>query len=528
MSANNVMMIQGLEGKLDHAPGSLRHADTRRIWDTRLAEFTHGAESAEALVLGEVFLEARRDFSAVVSGAKAALLGNQLCWEPDDREFALWIAGNYGLLSRAGTRIAERAAARVAVDDVANETLLQDIVTSALVSRGHALKWQAISGAQAASAIGRAHSLYRLAERRGFAHARAHVLHEEMPRGMTIEGLYLRVLLLDFLFAGNLTRQQVEVLDTLLWHWVSDYRLTSAPEPGDLGLWVDVQSDAGVRNSFMPPSGLDVRFLVVARLEEQLDQVIAGFHAGEVYPGVGVSCGFRIEEHVAVLGLLKALVTRLRRSGGAPRIAKRSATMARVEGYVGLGEISQRGMRRDLDSGKERDRRWFRIRDSSEGGVRLVTEDRDWQPIEVGDLVGFRDRDSVVIGEVVRKLPDAEPGCSQLGVSLLTREPQMLELPAAGDARTGSLDAIYVPGEDASGRWDAMLLSDTSLARFGERDCTLDDRTYRIAINRVRRQGRGWVLAGFEVAGAKQAEPGVAGVKPASVAIAAVRQSAAA
>ena len=88
-------------------------------------------------------------------------------------------------------------------------------------------------------------------------------------------------------------------------------------------------------------------------------------------------------------------------------------------------DIQRRALRPDLDTSPDRPRRWFRIKDASEGGVRLVVEEKDWQPVEVGDLVAFAGvgDGAIVVGEVVRKIPDAEPGCVQLGVASLTPRP---------------------------------------------------------------------------------------------------------
>lgn len=482
---------------------ALRHEAVRATWNSRITGLGRTLETFEPLQLASEFLAARGAFSVAVALAKRDLLGNALCWEPRDRDLTHWIAGCYLEWSRIGTRIAERLAQGAQGIDDAADVHVQDCIAAALVCRGHAQKWHAIAGETAPSvSLARIHGLFRMAERRGIARAKASVLHESLPHGMTVESLYLRVLLLDFLFAGNLSRQQVEVLDSWLWPWVSEYRLTSQPEAGDLGLWVDIQAESGVRNSFMPPSGLDVRFLVVGHMDEQIEAAISGFHAGEIFPGYGVACQFRIEEHVAVIGYLKGLLARLRRTGGAPRSAPRSAVMARVEGFVGLGDIQRRALRPDLDTSPDRPRRWFRIKDASEGGVRLVVEEKDWQPVEVGDLVAFAGvgDGAIVVGEVVRKIPDAEPGCVQLGVAILSRAPQPVSLSAAHRTdRTPAIDAVYVPGLDRCGRNDALLVSDAALGRFGERMLESGSKAYQLAINRVRRQGRGWALAGFEV-----------------------------
>lgn len=93
---------------------TLRDAGKRKDWTRRLADMARAAESADPAVIGPVVVDARREFTAGVQQAKAELLGNPLCWDAEEREIAQWLAEGYGVLARAGTRIAERMAAACA------------------------------------------------------------------------------------------------------------------------------------------------------------------------------------------------------------------------------------------------------------------------------------------------------------------------------------------------------------------------------------------------------------------------------
>lgn len=480
------------------AVAGLRDESFRKDWTRKLNEVARVVESADPVTLGPLVVDLRREFTDAAQSGKSELLGNPLCWDTEERNIAQWLGEGYAILARAATRVAERLASQPTGDEA--DLRLAEVMVVALVSRGNAQKWHAIAGSALATAsLARIHGLFRLAERRGIARAPVSVNHEGVRHTMTVEGLYLRALLFGFLFTGHLARQQVEIMDSWLWPWVSEYRLTAEPEQGELGLWVDLQAEEGVHSAFVAPSGLDVRFLVVSALESQLDEVVGGFHAGTIFPGYGVSCEFRIEEHVAVVDFLQRLVQRLKRAGGAPRSARRTLAMPRIEAFVGVGEILRRGLGEGY-SDSEQPRRWLRIRDVSETGMRLVAQERDWQSIEVGDLLGFREPSTgaFVVGEVVRKLPDTEPQCVQLGVSVVSREPRRVSLkPRGGEG--AALDVLYLPGEDNCGRADMLLASENDIAGFGVRDLEAGGFIHAVQPNRVRRRGRGWTAAGFEV-----------------------------
>jgi len=476
----------------------LRDDAFRKDWTRKLNEVSRCVETADPVTLGPLVVGLRRDFTDAAQAGKAELLGNPLCWDTDERAIANWLAEGYGMLARVATRVAERLASAPTGDEA--DMRLAEVMVVALVSRGNAQKWHAIAGTLPATAsLARIHGLFRLAERRGIARAPVPVSHEGVRHTMTVEGLYLRALLFGFLFTGHLARQQVEIMDSWLWPWVSDYRLTAEPEQGELGLWIDLQAEEGVRSAFAAPTGLDVRFLVVSALEAQLDEVVGGFHAGTIFPGYGVACDFRIEEHVAVVDFLQGLVQRLKRAGGAPRSARRTLAMPRIEAFVGVGEIVRRGLGEGYAE-SEQPRRWLRIRDVSETGMRLVAQERDWQSIEVGDLLGFHEPTTAafVVCEVVRKLPDTETQCVQLGVSVVSRAPRRVTLkPHAGEG--AALEALYLPGEDNCGRADMLLASESEIAAFGVRDLEVGGFVHAVQPNRVRRRGRGWTAAGFEV-----------------------------
>jgi hypothetical protein len=58
---------------------------------------------------------------------------------------------------------------------------------------------------------------------------------------------------------------------------------------------------------------------------------------------------------------------------------------------------------------------------------------------------------------------------------------------------------LFVPGEDASGRHDAFVVPYRLLESHERFRVERGGRDFAFAFNRVRRRGRGWALAGYEM-----------------------------
>jgi hypothetical protein len=58
---------------------------------------------------------------------------------------------------------------------------------------------------------------------------------------------------------------------------------------------------------------------------------------------------------------------------------------------------------------------------------------------------------------------------------------------------------IFVPGDDASGRRDSFAVPYRLLESNERFLVRRDGRDFALGFNRVRRRGRGWALAGFEM-----------------------------
>jgi hypothetical protein len=253
-------------------------------------------------------------------------------------------------------------------------------------------------------------------------------------------------------------------------------------------------------------------------------KVVRSFRQGEIFPGYGSAAEFRVEEHVATLDFLRRFLEAARNR------TEREARVGRdgkLEAFIGMGEIISKSftLRKSpitegpasgrpqgssqhiaaIESRFEIPRRWVRLLDESGDGLGIEFDDNAVQPIEVGALVSLQqDGEATPIDcEVVRRTAvggdtSTTGAKTRLGLKVLSREPKKLELLGRGSGRT--LDAIYMPGSDTAGHLDTLLVSEIDFDRHGDLEARFDDLTFVIRMNRVRYHGRGWHLAGFEVA----------------------------
>jgi hypothetical protein len=112
---------------------------------------------------------------------------------------------------------------------------------------------------------------------------------------------------------------------------------------------------------------------------------------------------------------------------------------------------------------------------------------------------------------VVRRVPGQLEGQVTIGVDALSRAPQALTLKRTQPQnRLDDEDVyIYVPGREDSGAHDAFLVPEKILLDAHTHDVRIGDDVFTLQFNRVRRKGRGWALAGFEIVQAKRQPVGL-------------------
>ena len=476
----------------------------------------------------ESYLALAATLDAGVAKLKSHLLGSVLCWTVEDRAASAWIYDQHYEVGDIARRAADLFERKLGADD----TRTIKLVAQAFHHWGEASKW--VVGRRERYDYAWMHWLMRLVVGAYRQLEPCEILLDGRKRTATVEALFFRTLVLDRFAGGNLTRQQIEVLDAWLWEWMGELKSVEH-WPGEAALRADLDGKVGLRLGRRVDDGASL-YVPCAPLEARRQAVIREFHRGRIVPEKGVAAGFRVEEHVAVLEQLKALYD----AAGderEDRIERHTAGGAAVEVWVGLGEILSRAFRRDpaLDpkltargaksrkEGEKRVVRQVQFRDEFDASrrfLRLVnmsatgfgfdaTEDEAFG-IGVGDLVGMRvgDEEPVVIGRVVRRVPGLIEGNIIMGVRAITTMPEPLTL--SRTQPTGRADDdqtfIFVPGEDASGAKDGFLVPEKILQDPASYAAVIDESAYTIQFNRVRRKGRGWALAGYEIVEAKRAE----------------------
>jgi len=461
-----------------------------------------------------------------VARLKRELLGSTLCWNDDSRRVAAWIHQQHSKLTGMAARVVE--AMRATKPESA---LLTRTIACTLYHWGEAIKWASEREPLDYAPL---HDMLKFSMAGGRYREAFSWVADGRGRTVTLEALYLRALLLDRFASGNLTRQQVEILDAWLWEWTSVLK-TVADYPGGAVLRVDLDENAGLREGRGEGGGLSL-YLPLAPLEAQRRLLIKELHHGRIFPAVGCTAEFRIEEHVVVLDHL-ARAFRPHEDSHHERATRRHEAPARVEMWVGLPEILARGagVQVGTDTGRWRalmladpavlagvadagnpgrgnadvSRRCLWLVDTSEGGCGFEAQEVDAAGIEVGDIVGWRraTHGPMILGRVARRRASAIAGQVFLGVQLLTERGLAFTLSRIdGTDRAGAETFLFVPGDDASGCGDAFLLPEATFQLRHSYRARIDDESYTLRFNRVRASGRGWILAGFEIVPAEAAE----------------------
>lgn len=467
------------------------------------------------------------ELGAALDGAvarlKRDLLGSALCWNEDNHALTGWIHQQHRKLADAAHGLLEESA----------EALPVRLVAFVLHHEGEAAKW--IAGRERPE-LAALNALVSRAFVMGTVRRPFNWSADGRGYETTLEAMYVRVLLLDRLGTGVLTRQQVEVLDAWLREWRDDLHLFEARREG-AALHVDLDGAQGLRAE-TPAAGGRVLWLALGPLERRRREVMRDLQRGRIVPAYGCAAEFRIEEHVAVLRHLQRAFA-APAEAGARREARESAPGTRIEAWVGIREILARsGGSRGVETGQWRslaacepeaadsldftgvpdpDRRYLWLCDTSSGGCGFEALEQDAAGLEIGDLLGWRRGAAIALGRVIRRLPGKSAGQVFLGVRLLTDAalPFTLRRVDVRDGEGGN-DYLFVPGDDASGRRDAFLVPESVHSHERAYRARVGDEDFALRFNRVRERGRGWILAGFEIVPPRPTvQPAVAAVEDA-------------
>ena len=503
-------------------------ADIRARIARRITELRARSSTPDERGLA-LFADLDADFQFLADTTRARLLGTSLAWSDVDRTEAAWVRHANDDLALAGHALSEALCHTLGPGDERT----QRVMAATLLNMGNVVKWEVAVTRGAPQNFAKLHSLLRAAMLAGCQRVPLKVRVDGRDVACTLESLYFRALLLARFSSGALNMKQIEILDAWMWMWMPV--LQGVPgQPSEGALRVDLDSADGLRRGVRPDTGPSL-YLSPGPIEEAYAAIIREFHAGRMVPAEGITTTFRIEEHVAVLDLVRRGMREI--AHGHVARAERDEADIRVELHVGLGEIMGRGFmpappapaaltlathsgqrveatRRECDDATsslyERARRMVRIANVSETGFGIEGDERDCNSIAVGDVVGLRlDPDArLEICKVVRCVPAKGAGKIWVGVRRLSARARPIEVvqPSAASAQARDVTLLFVPGEDEGGRHDACLVTERAFSERVPLTAYVEDCLYTFRFNRPRDRGRGWVLAGFEILAATGGE----------------------
>lgn len=501
-------------------PPNLRQADGRERFEQEFKAMRAQLADSNHSLVTNTWIDLEWMFDQEVQKEQGPLLANPLMWDEVDQQLAQWILRQFTKLADMGKHVADRVAVSGKGDPV-----LSYVIARALVNQGNVWKWTQFANRQGSDhGFGALNSLYVRALEEGVDAEAQSFNREGRPVAPTIAGLCLRAHLLARVASGNLNRQQAEIFDAWLWASMGELNLT--PTPADSAvLRIEPDTHRGLQ------FGVDAlcasaRYLPAESLRRIADRVEQSFHRGTIFPGHGAAQAFRLEEHVAVLDFVRALVEQIERGRQPQRADRIRKDGEQVEVHVGLSDIV-----RTLGAGKspvntrlmavspepdnkidtiyQMRRRYMSLVDQSETGVGLEVAMAEAADIGVGEIIAilFNDEGEPLMGQVARIVPGSREGTLRIGVHVEFEDYQPVDLnvAGAGAASRREASAFYVPGADSSGRYDVLLVSEAFAQGKPLCEVRMGEQVYDLRINHIRQKGRGWVAAGFEVVGVREA-----------------------
>ena len=505
-----------------------RGTDFQRALDALLEALGH--PQAQRDHDASVLLDAERLVSGYFAKESSAAMAHEIVWGDEDQAFADW-----AIRARERWAGVALAFAKLELSAIgAASPLAPRLLAMAMSSLGEAIKWRAIAG-RSARDLQTLHETWRTAESSGLARTAAGVVQDGAAASTTPEALYIRALLFDALCAGALSRQEMVIADGWLLLWSAGFRIEIEP-PGDKCPVAIGIRGAGGLEPCSRAAGTATRYLAgLAGLRSRIEEVRAAFHEGRIVAGTRFAATLAIEHHVSALGRLEELLAYWANPAATREKRLRSAEGAVVPLFVGLGDVLDRGFgpvvdtapaagaqpcaAAAMDVSRSSDRHMTygmvleplgmraTLVDRSVRGLGIAVPRREQGIPSMGDLVGVRDGEMLRVGRVVRRFADPASNHLRVGIRVLTDDPARVALVAAAPGMpkaAAEVIALFVPGSDLDGRFDAMLVSRATFQAGGPFEMTLGTTTYTIRFSRDQVSGRGWVAARFEVLAARE------------------------
>ncbi len=505
------------------------HAAYQAHLESIIADLRNPPKALDAMATAGAVAIALADFEEKSAPVRAAALN--MSFQRVDMEHGefLWLADIYARLAAAVRTLADK----VSDSDAVPPAIRVRFWAHALLAGGNECKWRLIAGLRSSPAQIHWHHLQLgRAQADQTADVVISIPIEGSSRETSVEALYMRALLLERLASGNLNAQQIEILDEWLLAWMHSLIVSRKRPEDENALVADLTGSKGFTLALRGDPEGDPRgkvYLPVKPIMRQLDHAIERFHQGLIFPGFGLGMHFRIEEHAGVIDYLSREFALLmaRKEFKQPRIAAEGFRDAAV--FVGMNDILTRAVQASEASllriaapmvhggaGKgsfaalDPAMRVLTVSDVSESGFGLIAGADHQDALAVGDIAAVRltAQSPATICVVTRKVRQPQSRGTLIGLRILTRTARPLSLEHAGNDEKSSggtkgarpaVSAIFIPGEDTSGRGDSIIVSETVYRGPATFRARLGSDTFCVTLGRIKKQGRGWKMAAFSV-----------------------------
>lgn len=377
----------------------------------------------------------------------------------------------------------------------------QDALASLTARALHAMhcfaKWGCFLGNPAKSIPWKQlHGLYFLAESQGFGSTAVELQPWHPGYRPTPQALYVRSLLLDMLQGSGLTPPQLEIADSWFGTWAVDYRLDTTYRARDHLFCVDLAGNHSLEVVGGARPGDSVRYFRAEGLGLQLDRIRAEMREGKLYSPIGSAGRMTHEDHLVVLSALERFRTSFM-VGLDNRLSDRDpASDSDCQIIWGM----QSALEAILGSGPVTPAAGWRVYNRSLQSYGLMADAPGPEAYEPGALVAIRDgeRRGWLLGTVVHRTRFGPVGAVLAGVEVIAEQPSCVSIERRGSTPS---DAIFAPGADATGRFDALVLRESDYADGAQALLRIGDKAFRIRLSHAARQGLGWVKTRFFVEG---------------------------
>jgi hypothetical protein len=283
--------------------------------------------------------------------------------------------------------------------------------------------------------------------------------------------------------------------------------------------------------------GDSMRYVRIAGLKAQIEEVQLGLRHGRLYAGYGAGAVFPVEEHVALLAIIEKLyqsilagsenrieerthfddrevdvvigIERVMRkmreapskaTSASPRPAPSASVAETIElSPTGLSLVASEAPPQAPEAPADPDIERWRVYDLSSKGYGLLVDRAASELVLLNGIIALRNHETGgwIVGLVVRKLANRVRGEILIGVEVLAYRPLPVDLAPAQGGKP--VQALYLPGLDTNGKLDSVIVGVGDFRTDQAYAIGAGGSSYRVRLNRIIRKGADWLKARFEI-----------------------------